>query len=98
MDHVGRIVVHRTPGVDADLVTGWARRAQAAFLDSYRGVLRAAGRTELLDERLLAAFRVQQECREHIYAARHLPHWSYVPEAAMPALLDELDQAAAEGD
>jgi maltokinase len=92
IDHVGRIVVHRTPGVDADLVTGWARRAQAAFLDTYRASLRAAGRPELLDERLLAAFRVQQECREHVYAARHLPHWSYVPEAAMPALLDELDQ------
>jgi len=90
IDHVGRVVVRRTPDVDASVVMSWARRAQASFLDTYRRGLSAAGRSDLLDERLLASFRVQQECREHIYAARHLPHWSYVPEAAMPDLLDEL--------
>ncbi|MGY4647148.1 hypothetical protein ACVWWN_000944 [Mycobacterium sp. URHB0021] len=26
--------------------------------------------------------------REIIYAARHLPEWTYVPDAALPALLD----------
>ena len=41
--------------------------------------------------RLLGAFRVQQEVREHLYAVAHLPHWRYVPDAALPALLDELD-------
>ena len=37
----------------------------------------------------LRAFRVQQVLREIVYAARHLPRWRYVPDAALPALLDE---------
>jgi maltokinase len=32
---------------------------------------------------------VQQECREYAYARRYLPHWRYVPDAALPALLEE---------
>ena len=36
-------------------------------------------------------FRMQQVLREIIYAARHLPRWMYVPDAALPALLDEGD-------
>ena len=32
-------------------------------------------------------FAVEQECREYVYAARHLPRWLYVPDAALPALL-----------
>jgi maltokinase len=65
LDHVARVVLHRTPGVDAG---------------------------DLLDGRLLGAFRVQQEVREHLYAVAHLPHWRYVPDAALPALLAELAQ------
>ena len=37
----------------------------------------------------LHAFRTQQALREIIYAARHLPRWMYVPDTALPALLDE---------
>ncbi len=37
----------------------------------------------------LRAFRTQQVLREIIYAAKHLPRWMYVPDAALPALLDE---------
>jgi maltokinase len=36
-----------------------------------------------LDERLLAPFLIEQECREYIYAAKHLPHWVYVPDAVI---------------
>jgi maltokinase len=71
-------------------VLAWVPRAQAAFLTAYRCGIDDAGRGDLLDSRLLAAFRVQQEVREHLYAVAHLPHWRYVPDAALPALLDEL--------
>lgn len=89
-DHVGRVVLHRTEGLDEDgmeRVLHWIDRAQVDFLDSYRDVLVAAGRPSLLDESLLVAMQVQQECREYAYAARYLPHWRYVPDAALPALL-----------
>jgi maltokinase len=58
-----------------------------SFLDAYHLGLDRAGRADLLDERLIRPFQVQQECREYAYAARYLPHWRYVPDAALPALL-----------
>jgi maltokinase len=65
----------------------WIERAQQVFLEAYRSALRSAGRADLLDEALLTPFQVQQECREYAYAGRYLPHWRYVPDAALPALL-----------
>ena len=44
---------------------------------------------QLYDAGLLKAFRMQQVLREIVYAAQHLPRWTYVPDAALPALLDE---------
>lgn len=90
LDHVGRVVVHRTSGVDAAAVRAWTAVAQAAFLAAYTEVLSTGDGGNLLDPRALASFRVQQECREYLYAVRHLPHWRYVPDAALPDLLDEL--------
>ena len=90
LDHVGRIVIHRTAGVDAGLVLDWVEAAQLEFISAYRAGLAAAGAADLLDERLLGPFRVQQECREFVYSVRHLPHWRYVPDAALPYLLDRL--------
>ncbi len=89
LDHVGRIVLRRLgdDGPARARVTSWITAAEATFLEAYRGQLGAAGRRELLDERALHPLRVQQECREFIYAARHLPHWRYVPDAALAALL-----------
>ena len=37
---------------------------------------------------LLRPFRVAQELHEFVYAARFLPEWRYVPDAALPALLE----------
>jgi maltokinase len=37
------------------------------------------------DARLLAAFEVEQECRELVYAARFLPRWRYAPLATLRA-------------
>jgi maltokinase len=54
------------------------------FLDAYASTLQ---HSELYDQDLLMPFRLQQVLREIIYAARHLPRWMYVPDAALPALL-----------
>ncbi len=91
LDHVGRIVDRRTGGALAVRVAVWIVAARAAFLDTYTGTLSAAGRPELLDRRLLLPFEVEQECRELVYAARHLPRWTYVPDAALGALLPAPD-------
>lgn len=93
LDHVARVVIHRTEDLTDEQVQrilDWIPAAEAAFLDAYTTGLAAAGRSELFDARLVAPFRIQQECREYIYADRYLPHWRYVPEAALPALLDAL--------
>lgn len=89
LDHVGRVVLKRTEGVDAAAVARWIPWAENAFLDAYRAGLAGAGAAELLDERLLRPVRLQQECREFLYAVRHLPHWRYVPDGALGDLLDE---------
>ncbi len=90
LDHVGRVVLHRTDGLttpERDRVIDWIGAAQTAFLDAYRGSLSEAGAARLLDDSLLIPFMVQQECREYVYAARYLPHWRYVPDATLPSLL-----------
>lgn len=63
--------------------------ARQTFLDAYAGHLAALGHADLYDAAPLRAFRLQQVLREVVYAARHLPRWMYVPDAALPALLDE---------
>ena len=91
LDHVGRIASRRTQRAQDDGVERWIAGAKDAFLDAYRSQLAEAGRSELLDERLLLPFAVEQECREYVYAARHLPLWTHVPDRALPALLREDD-------
>ncbi|WP_198950369.1 hypothetical protein [Kineosporia sp. A_224] len=91
LDHVGRVVLRRTEGVDAAVVTRWTARAERVFLDRYRAGLARHGLSDLLDERLLRPVRLQQECREFHYAVQHLPHWRYVPDGALGALLDAPD-------
>lgn len=85
LDHVAYVVLHRTPGVDAEAVERWRTTVVDAFLSAYRETLADAGRADLLDERLMTPFRTRQVCREYVYAARHLPHWRYVPDRAVRA-------------
>jgi maltokinase len=85
--HVGLVVRRHNPDLDAAVVGQMAATTRAAFLTSYRAAL--ADRADLLDQRLLAPFALRQVCREFTYAATHLPRWSYVPEAALPMLLQE---------
>lgn len=86
IDHVGRVVSRRVDGADPERVDQWIGAAQEAFLDAYRERLRENGHAHLLEERLLLPFRVEQECREFLYAAHHLPRWRYVPDQALQAL------------
>lgn len=85
IDHVGRVVQRRRPGHEAD-VEAWIGDARTRFLDAYRDGLGPQG--NLFDERLLFPLEVAQECHEHLYAARYLPRWSYVPDLALPVLLE----------
>jgi maltokinase len=72
IDHVGRVVARRGDGAAA---ARWIADARAAFLAAIGSI----------DERLLAGFEVEQECRELVYAARFLPRWRYAPMATLRA-------------
>lgn len=60
-----------------------------AFLGAYMHRLAQLGHPDLYDREPLKAFRVQQVLREIVYAAEFLPRWMYVPDAALPDLLNE---------
>ena len=85
LDHVGRIVDRRTERRHHDQVAAWIAAARASVPRGVHRRLASAGRSELFDARLLHPFEVEQECRELVYAARHLPRWTYVPDAALGA-------------
>jgi maltokinase len=89
LDHVGRVVVERVDRADAGRVKSWIAASQQSFLTTYAEVLGAERYGELIDESLFEPLRLQQELREFIYAARHLPHWKYVPDAALQDLLPD---------
>lgn len=91
LDHVGRVVERRLAergAVAGDAVEAWIGSAREAALAAYRTMLASAARPEFLDERLLPAFVVEQECRELVYAARFLPRWRYAPLGAIRAIVD----------
>jgi maltokinase len=69
LDHVGRVVEKHSR---ADR-SAWIAEARAGFMDSVGPV----------DDLLLAAFEVEQECRELVYAADYLPRWRYAPMATL---------------
>lgn len=83
------IVARRHNDVDVAALAVLDAAARQAFLGAYARHLSALGHADLYDLASLRAFRLQQVLREVIYAARHLPRWMYVPDAALPALLDK---------
>ncbi|WP_328350141.1 aminoglycoside phosphotransferase [Mycobacterium sp. NBC_00419] len=83
------IVAQRHNDLDPHALAVVDRDARRAFLDGYADGLARLGHADLYDPAPLPAFRLQQVLREIVYAARHLPRWMYVPDAALPALLDE---------
>lgn len=74
LDHVGRIVNERSAGHARVAVDRWIARTRREFLATLDP-----------DPKLLAAFEVEQECRELVYAARFLPRWRYAPLATLRA-------------
>lgn len=87
LDHVGRVVLFRTDGVDTAAVRLWIGEGQRAFLLDYRDTLARMRCSDLLDDGLLLPLRLHQEVREYLYAVRHLPHWVYVPDLALADLI-----------
>ena len=87
IDHVARVAHRRRPDISSDMIEGLIAPAIAATLAAYR---QALGPARLLDVRLIRPLQVVQELHELVYAARHLERWSYVPQAALPALLSRL--------
>ncbi|GAY19342.1 glucosamine kinase [Mycobacterium sp. shizuoka-1] len=83
------IVARRHHPLDAGSLAAVEQVARQAFLQSYTDHLAELGHGDLYRADPLAAFRLQQVLREIVYAARHLPRWMYVPDAALPLLLDE---------
>ena len=88
-DHVGRIVLHHNPDIDADLIKTWIRNTGPAFDYEYFDTLARMRHKEIYDERLVRPFRFQQEVREYLYALEHLPLWRYVPDGALQDLIPE---------
>ena len=83
LDNVGHVVVRRTDGADRTTVSRLTAGARGSFLEAYRETLATHGESDLLDESLLVPLRIRQICREYLYAAKHLPRWLYVPDAAV---------------
>jgi maltokinase len=84
IDHVGRIVVNRRPELAAS-VDQFLTRALAEAYDSYMRIRPVTA----VEERLLPGLRAIQELHEFVYAARSLPRWLYVPDAALQAMFPE---------
>jgi maltokinase len=82
--HAG-IVACKHTDLDCAAVT----EADAANREAFLGAYEVRVPDDLYDPEPVRAFRMQQVLREIVYAARHLPRWMYVPDAALPALLDD---------
>jgi maltokinase len=83
------IVASRHTELDPSALEDVDVAGRAGFLDAYRRGIVELGHADLYDPRPMRAFRMQQVLREIVYAARYLPRWMYVPDSALPALLDE---------
>jgi maltokinase len=88
LTHAGIVARKYTP-LDSRALAEVDALTREALLSAYVTELADLGHAGLYDPLPLRAFRTQQVLREIIYAARHLPRWSYVPDAALPALLEE---------
>ena len=81
IDHVGRIVAKRRPELTTaveEFLTIATASAQSAY-ETIRPITTA-------EHDLLIGLRAIQELHEFVYAARSLPHWLYVPDAALQAM------------
>ncbi|MEO3809774.1 hypothetical protein ABGB17_12310 [Sphaerisporangium sp. B11E5] len=84
LEHVAQVAIKRR-GADPAAAVAWAASARESLLAAYRERLAEGGRPWLLEESLLGPFEIEQECRELIYASRHLPRWRYAPMGVLRA-------------
>ncbi|MFI6901115.1 phosphotransferase [Nonomuraea sp. NPDC050394] len=87
LEHVAQVAIKRR-GTAPGEAAGWVRRARRELLSAYTGAC------DLLDPALIRPFEVEQECRELIYAARHLPRWRYAPMGVLRTWYDEKEDPA----
>ncbi|MGC5012637.1 hypothetical protein ACLQ2R_17890 [Streptosporangium sp. DT93] len=78
VEHAGQVAILRRDASPSE-IAGWSAASRALLEDAYLARLTALGHAALLDRSLTAAFEIEQECRELVYAARHLPRWRYAP-------------------
>jgi maltokinase len=83
------IVARKYTDLDPAALASADARARSAFLTAYRKRVDAQDVGAFYVRDLLRPYRLQQVLREIVYAARHLPRWMYVPDAALPPLLDD---------
>ncbi|GII61726.1 hypothetical protein Skr01_18110 [Sphaerisporangium krabiense] len=86
LDHVAQVAIRRAGAVPAEALR-WASAARERLTSAYRDRLAAHGLSWLLPELTPEPFEIEQECRELIYAARHLPRWRYAPMGVLRARL-----------
>ncbi len=84
IDHVAQVVDKRRNFTCTVELKEWVHCVQEKIRKVYEKRLGLA-----VDEELLRLFQIQQECREFIYAQKHLPVWRYVPEAALASLMKD---------
>ncbi|MFC4592196.1 hypothetical protein [Sphaerisporangium corydalis] len=84
LEHVAQVAVRRR-GTAPGPAARWASSSRGVLFSAYRERLDARGMRALLDDALLAPFEIEQECRELIYAAGHLPRWRYAPMGVLRA-------------
>jgi maltokinase len=77
--HVAQIADRRSAGQHRNALLNWAGHSAQELLDAYQTGLTKRGLGDLLDDRLIRPYEVEQECRELVYAARFLPRWRYAP-------------------
>jgi len=87
IQHAALVLRHHEPHHDLAEVSAAADACENAFHATYAATVASLGHPRLCQPELVRGFRLRQVCREFSYAAAHLPQWSYVPEAALPALL-----------
>ena len=90
LDHVGRVVAKRRDDKFQQEISQWINQTQEKFQNSYTFDITKGDEDPFAQRDLLLLFQFQQEFREFLYAKHHLPQWMYVPDAALPALIERI--------
>ena len=90
IDHVGRVVAKRTDNLHLQEIELWIKKAQEKFQNAYLLNMPNPHENPFAGEDLLLLFQFQQEFREFLYANSYLPNWVYVPDTALPALVERI--------